>query len=541
MNKSTLANLIDNKRALLFIDFLLVFPFLILPLLVKLPFRVNIFLSWEGAYRLMIGQVPFKDFGMPMGFGFWLVPTLFFKIFGPTFASLIKAEVFINLLSLVALRGILYNLRVRPIVVTMAMLVFALTYVIYNFWPWYNHTVVVFEMVAIYFLTLYNPEKQKRFNLLAMVMAGIFSFLTVFTKQDVGGICFLFSLFLLGYVALKEKRWMPGVAYVASFALAALAFIIPFVDDGFFYWFNYGQAPHSSRISMIALLDVVFAQSIVEKVYVVALIVGLLITVPSFKSFFDDRRLFFLTAVCLLMISQSMVTRVSSPLPTDHMTYFHTFGFVGIAMFLPWEKWETKLVNVVLVLLVVGFTFSAGTWKYVSGFIPSKPTSETAAAPAPMPWVEGSLKTFKRVTIPLSTEEGIQRIMALPIMKNKNLRVLNMSELTPLCYEAGFEPTTGTPLWFHMDVGMFQKQVDEINDKIESGYYDLVLFEHIESLPTFYPMAIHDHLASKYFRYDKFAAPRKLEDGTIEVFIRPDLVDQFQLRSAGDLTTMAHQ
>ena len=448
MNKSTLASLIDNKRALLFIDFLLVFPFLILPLLVKLPFRVNIFLSWEGAYRLMIGQVPFRDFGMPMGFGFWLIPTLFFKIFGPTFASLIKAEVFINLLSLVALRGILYNLRVRPIIITMAMLVFALTYVIYNFWPWYNHTVVVFEMVSIYFLTLYNPDRQRRFNFLAMVMAGIFSFLTLFTKQDVGGICFLFSLFLLGYVALKEKRWMPAIAYVVSFGLTALVLILPFVDDGFFYWFNYGQAPHSSRITLAALLDVVFAQSILEKVYLVALVIGLLITVPSFKSFLDDRRLFFLTAVCLLMISQSMVTRVSSPLPTDHMTYFHTFGFVGIAMFLPWEKWETKLVNVVLVLLVVGFTFSAGTWKYVSGFIPSKPASETATAtPAATPWVEGSLKTFKRVTIPLSTEEGIQRIMALPIMKNKNLRVLNMSELTPLCYEAGFAPTTGTPLW----------------------------------------------------------------------------------------------
>ena len=541
MNKSTFGYLIENKRTRLLIDFLLVFPFLILPLLVKLPFRVNIFLSWEGAYRLMIGQVPFRDFGMPMGFGFWLIPTLFFKVFGPTFASLVKAEVFINFLSLVALRGILYNLRVKPIVVTMAMLVFALTYVIYNFWPWYNHTVVVFEMIALYFLTLYDNERSTKFNIFAMVMAGVFSFLTMYTKQDVGGICFLFSLFLLGYVALKERAWKPVIVYVISFGVMAMVLILPFADDGFFYWFNYGQPPHSSRITLIALLDVVFAQSIVEKVYLVMLFGGLLVTVPSFKAFLDNRRLFFLSSVCLLMIAQSMVTRVSSPLPTDHMTYFHAFGFVGIAVFLPWEKWETKFLNVVVVLLVVGFTFSAGTWKYISGFIPSKPNGEAASTPAPALWVEGSLPTFKRVTIPPGTEEGIQRIMALPMIRKEGLRVLNMSELTPLAYEAGFTPTTGTPLWFHMDVGMFQKQVDEINTKLTEGYYDLVLFEHIESLPTFYPMQIRDVLMQKYFRYDKFPAPRKLEDGSIEVFIRPDLADQFQLRSAGGLTTMAHQ
>ncbi len=489
----------------------------------------------------MTGQVPFKDFGMPMGFGFWLIPTAFFKIFGPTFASLVKAEVFINFLSLLALRGILNNLRVKPIIITMAMLVFALTYVIYNFWPWYNHSVVVFEMVALYFLTLYNPEKSKRFNILAMMAAGLFSFLTLFTKQDVGGICFLFSSFLLGYVALKERAWMPIIIYVSSFFIVAMAFILPFADDGFFYWFNYGQAPHNSRITLAALLDVVLAQSIVEKIYIMMLIGGLLITVPSFKAFLDDRRLFFLTFVCLLMVAQSMVTRVSSPLPTDHMTYFHAFGFVGIAIFLPWGKWETKLVNVVLALLVVGFVFSAGTWKYIAGFIPSKPSSETASAPAAAPWIEGSLKTFKRVTIPVGTEEGIQHIMSLPFIKKEGLRVLNMSELTPLAYELGFTPTTGTPLWFHMDVGMFQKQVDEINAQLTSGDYDLVLFEHIESLPTFYPMAIHDVLMSKYFRYDLFPAPRKLEDGTIEVFIRQDLADQFQLKSAGGLTTEARQ
>jgi hypothetical protein len=541
MNKSTFGNFIEKPRNLYIIDFLLVLPFLILPLLVNLPFRVNIFLSWEGAYRLSIGQVPFQDFGMPMGFGFWLIPALFFKIFGPTFATLVKAEVFINFLSLLALRGTLYNLRVKPLVISFALLVFALTYVIYNFWPWYNHTVVVFEMIAIYFLTRYDKDKSTTNNLVSIVLAGIFTFLTLYTKQDVGGICFLFSLFLLVYVMWKDNAWMPLVAYIASFGIMAVLLILPFADDGFFYWFNYGQPPHDSRVSLGALLDIVFAQSIVEKVYLILLVGGLLLTVPSLKAFFDNQKLFFVTAVCALMITQSMVTRVSSPLPTDHMTYFHAFGFVGAALFLPWERWKGSVVSIGLVLVIVGFIFSAGTWKYISGMIPSSPNVDTTATaeaePVASPWVEGSLPTFKGVLIPVGTKEGIDRLMALPVMKKPGLKLLNMSELTPLAHECGFVPATGTPLWFHMNVGMFQKQVDDINKRLRDGYYDVVLFEHIESLPTFYPIAIQEELRRLYFRFDTFPAPRKLEDGTIEVFIRPDLADQFGLKGAGGLTT----
>jgi hypothetical protein len=538
MNKSTFGNFIERPRNLYIIDFLIVLPFLILPLLVKLPFRVNIFLSWEGAYRLSIGQVPFQDFGMPMGFGFWLIPTLFFKIFGPTFATLIKAEVFINFLSLAALRGILYNLRVKPLIVTLALLVFALTYVIYNFWPWYNHSVVVYEMIAIYFLTLYGRGKSTRRNLFGAIMAGIFTFLALYTKQDVGGICLLFSLFLLVYVLWKDNAWIPLVAYLGSFSVMAMLLIWPFADDGFFYWFNYGQSPHDSRVTLGALLDVVFAQSIVEKVYLILLIGGLFLSVPSFREFFANQKLFFVTSICALMITQSMVTRVSSPLPTDHMTYFHAFGFVGAALFLPWDKWKDSIVNVAIAIIVVGFVFSTGTWKYISGMIPTNANATAEAQPAAAPWVEGSLRTFKRVLIPVGTNEGIERLMALPVMKKEDLKVLNMSELTPLAYECGFAPATGTPLWFHMNVGMFQKEVNEIKQRLNDGYYDLVLFEHIKSLPTFYPLDIQDQLHKLYFKFDTFPAPRKLEDGTIEVFIRPDLADQFGLRGAGGLTTV---
>src|SRR6476469_9604915 len=86
----------------------------LLPLFMTFPYRVNIFLSWEGAYRLSQGQIPFKDFGMPLGYMYWVIPALFFKVFGTQMITLVKAQVLINILSGLAFRSILKSLLVRP-------------------------------------------------------------------------------------------------------------------------------------------------------------------------------------------------------------------------------------------------------------------------------------------------------------------------------------------------------------------------------------------------------------------------------------------
>src|SRR6267142_2560182 len=279
MNRSDSTKFLEKPYSFLLIDLILVLPFLLIPLIINLPYRVNIFLTYEGAYRMLLGQVPFRDFGQPLGYGFWLVPFLFFKLFGPTFLSLVKAQVFINLVSLAALRGILYNLKLKPIAITLTLLVFCLLYVIYNFWPWYNHMVVVFELVAFYFLTSFSNARRKWVYPVYLVLAGFFCFMTLFTKQDVGGICLLFSLFMLGYIGLREKSVKPLLVFIVSFGITGALFIIPFLRHDFLYWFNYGQPPHSSRISIGLLLSVFFANSILETVYLFILLGAVLLRV----------------------------------------------------------------------------------------------------------------------------------------------------------------------------------------------------------------------------------------------------------------------
>lgn len=520
------------------VDFLIIFPFLILPLLINLPYRVNIFLTWEGAYRLYLGQTPFADFGIPMGFGFWLIPALFFNIFGPTFLALVKAQVFINFISLISLRGLLYNLKLKPLAVTIALLIFCLTYVIYNFWPWYNHSVVVFELVSLFFLTSYQAEKSKKANAFNLTLSGVFTFITFYTKQDVGGLCFLICLFLLGYVSFHERKISPLLIYISSFTITGALFILPFLSNDFMYWFNLGQAPHSSRISVGLLLDIFLSRSLLEKVYLL-LIMGLLfMRLSTLKDFLNNKNLFMLSIISTALILQSIVTRATSPLPTDHMSYFHTFAFIGIASLLPWETWTKHLIVVLVLFLVIGLTFSEGYWKYVSGFLMPHQDDSSAVLIQSDPWIESDLPTMKKILLPVKTHDGITKLMSLPFLDKKDLRVLNMSELTSLANEIGYTPLTQQPLWYHLNIGMFQKQVDEFNVKVHDGYYDLVLFERVPSLNNFYPYEVLDELKKKYILVDTFLAPRKLEDSHIDVFVQPDLVTKFGLKSLSEQTNV---
>ena len=144
---------------------------------------------------------------------------------------------------------------------------------------------------------------------------------------------------------------------------------------------------------------------------------------------------------------------------------------------------------------------------------------------------------MKNVLLPAATNSGIDRLMKLPILKNKDLKVLNMTELTSLAREIGYTPLTQQPLWYHLNIGIFEREVEEINQKIADGYYDMVLFQSIPSLNNFYPYKVLDKLKEKYFLYDTFLAPRKLEDSNIQVFIRPDLANQFELKQVNDSTS----
>jgi hypothetical protein len=532
-------------------EILLIVVLALFPLLGNVfPYRLNIFLSYEGAYRLYEGQVPYKDFGLPMGFMYWVVPGIFFKIFGPYMMSLVKAQVFINIISGLSFRAILKNLSVRPGICFLTVLLFCISYSFLNYWPWYNHTVIVYELIALAFLTKFLFTSLTRRRYLWLILSGVFVFFSFFTKQDAGAMGFLVCFFIVAYSSVVEKKWLHLPVFLGSISITGLVIILPFVKYGFGYWFNYGQAPHTSRFSLTDFTEEFFNSSQWIKFYFFLVIFLLYATVKNWKVFFYDKKRMVFALLTLGILVEAAIFQVTSYIPPDNNIFFHSFAVVFIlvllAEFLPlnFEAVPTLLVGIAGIML----WWSSIYWKFIDKYLPKPAVAissdvvnkqtylifkpDTTDVPMDQ-WRTVPLKAFGKMLLPGPTVHGINRLMKMDMVKNqKDLKVLNMTELTPLAREMHFEleRSSSYPLWYHKGVGMFQKQTDMFTGRIKNNYYDLVMFEYIPYLNNFYPFEVRDALLRYYKRIDVFPAPRKPSiQAWVEIYVKKNAADSVTL------------
>ena len=513
----------------------------IVPLFVSMPYRVNIFLSWEGAYRLYLGQVPFRDFGLPMGFAFWIIPAIFFHIFGPYLITLVKAQVFINILSGLAFRSMLKSLKIKSGIRTLSVLVFCLSFSILNFWPWYNQSVIVFEFIALSFLLKYILRPEIRYHNWYLAGTALFVFIAIFTKQDAGGMTLLISVVLLAYHCYRERSYQPLIWFMAMVIGIAAAVIIPFLPYHFTYWFNYGQPPNNSRLSVYDITNMFFSKSQWLKFYF--LIIGLILMtkIRNRKDFFADKSKIVFTLITLGILAEAVIYQVTSYTPPNNNIFFHSFAFAYILCFLNefLQLDFTKIKILIISGLLVIVWWSRFYWDYLDRIIVRMYPESTAVnenevsirtfmlnrdtVNSDSKWIYSDIPAFKKVYLPASTVKGMDRLLKMDIVRNKkDLKVLNMSELTPLAWAIPYRLEKGDniPLWYHQGVGMFKPQTNSFISKINSNYYDLVLFEYLPGLNNFFPFSIRSALINNYRRVDSFLAPRRDINNMIEVYIR---------------------
>ena len=534
-------------RTYAFLEVALIIALASVPLFTSFPYRVNIFLSWEGAYRLSQGQVPYKDFGMPLGYMYWTVPALFFKIFGPQMITLVKAQVFLNILSGLAFRSILKSLSVQPGLRLVAVLLYCLSYSFFNFWPWYNHTVIVYQVIGLAFLLKYITGPYKKYNWIWLSLSALFVFFSFFTKQDGGGLALMLCCALLLYHCFYEKKWIPLLVYIGSFVLIAFAIILPLTKFNFGYWFNHGQPPHTARVSFFEIIDEFFYRSEWIKFYLFLILLLVLGSFKKFTTILKDKKATLFLLLTLGILAEAAILQITSYTPPDNNIFFHSFAITFILSFLTnlLPLHFSSIKTVALCTFGICIWWSGTYWKYTQRILSrAKPAREQIAVAGEnvvnrktyminkdtgiiptSQWVYSGLKTFNRIYMPKPTVDGMHRLLNMEIVKqNKNLKVLNMSELTPLAAEMPFRLQTGpdVPLWYHLGVSMFNQDAERLEKQIAACAYDLVLFEYIPSLNNFYPFRVRDSLMVHYQKIDSFYAPRAGDtNGNIEVYVKP--------------------
>lgn len=537
-----------NKTDALF-EALIIILFAIIPLFITLPYRAYIYLSWEGAYRLSEGQIPFRDFGLPVGGMYWVIPAIFFKVLGPQVISLVKAQVFINILSGLAVRSILRTLPISSAIRIAGIFLYCLSFSFQNFWPWYNHTVIVYAFIAVAFILKYIFSGGNRFQWLFLMLGSLFTFFSFFTKQDGGGLIFILCCFLLVYCCWFERNWLPLIIYIGGTCFFIGITVVILNKYNFSYWFNYGQSPHNARISYSEIINKFLNDSIWLKFYlfVILLLLAAKLRDQSWRRLLNDKEYMVFLLFTLGILCMATILQVTSYIPSIGNMFFHTFAFVFIFQQLVYYLNIHIRKGVFILFLFGGISlwWSQLPWKYVERLFIKKKNEGVIASSASGEnmvgihnfilkekdeegdqgkWKVSDLYTLKKIKLPKSTLDGIERLMSSDIVKSgNNLKVLNMSELTFLAYELPYalERSSEFPLWHHLGVGMFNKQLNLYEERIRNNYYDLILFEYIPDLNNFFPFAVRDALKSYYQQTDSFDAPRSgKRPGTIEIYIR---------------------
>jgi hypothetical protein len=397
-------------------------------------------------------------------------------------------------------------------------------------------------MIGIAYLMKYLFSENRKWTRLSL--CALFIFFSLFTKQDGGALGFLICSGLLAYHCSYEKKWMPLLIFLISEIIIAFAVISPLMKFNFSYWFNHGQPPHTGRISIVEILDEFLYSSQWIKFYLVMTITLLFSKYKNIRELIKDKRNFVFLLLTIGILVEAAILQVTSYTPPDNNIFFHSFAFAFIFSALS-EQANINLnqlrpLFITTCLLILWW--SGVFWKYIQGPISGwlvnnqQQTKENivnrhtyilspASGEIPMSeWAYSNLKSFEKIRMPKATVSGIDRLLHMPIVNNnKNLRVLNMTELTPLTVEMPYRMETGPehPLWYHLGVSMFNKEAESYEEKLKKDSFDLVLFEYIPTLNNFYPFRVRDTLLKYYNKVDSFPAPRRgTTQGEIEVFLK---------------------
>ncbi len=213
------------------------------------PFFRDYVIVFEGGYRVLHGQMPYRDFFIPTGPIIFYMQAFFECLFGVNlWASAMHAggvaAILICNFYLVTVK------KLGSFVSSVMSLLLYFSFTGYITYPWYNTTAYFFFLLNVLFLIpLLDKEKLEA---KVYLISAVLCVMTFFSKQDVGVLHFagLFAFFSIHYTADLKKISFCFLG--AAFLLAAgIALFFQFNGD-FLYWFDHWQKKDSQVMEKLA-------------------------------------------------------------------------------------------------------------------------------------------------------------------------------------------------------------------------------------------------------------------------------------------------
>ncbi|OGW75564.1 MAG: hypothetical protein A2Z72_01435 [Omnitrophica bacterium RBG_13_46_9] len=200
---------------------------------------------FDAGYRILNGQIPYKDFVMPYGLAVFAVQAVFFKFFGVSYFSYILCAAAINVLAVAC--GMLILKRLFPYY----RFIWYLGGILTAAWffppfgtPWAEQMAFFLSFIAVTAIlaTLSTKERHSASNSLLLMISGGFAFLSWLGKQNVG--LFILPLYILLLIALYmpdlKKTGYSILSFFGGFAGALAVFslwLVFYSDPKNFVWY----------------------------------------------------------------------------------------------------------------------------------------------------------------------------------------------------------------------------------------------------------------------------------------------------------------
>jgi len=187
---------------------------------------------FDGSYRVLSGQIPYKDFITPFGVASYWIQAIFFKLLGVSYFSYIFGAAFINVLA--TLCSILILRYLFPAYRHLSHIAGLITAVMFYppfGTPWAEHTAFFFSFVGLVALlsTLNIQDKRQPVNnKLILVIAGACAFLSMLGKQNAALFFFPIYVILLVIIHLPDlkKIFVSIIVFISGFLGSLTIFLL---------------------------------------------------------------------------------------------------------------------------------------------------------------------------------------------------------------------------------------------------------------------------------------------------------------------------
>lgn len=430
------------------------------------PYRHFIFFKdygiiWEAAYRMYLGQIPFLDFSTPVGPGSFLIPALFFKAIGPSWHSLQIAQLAQSSILLLTGYFILKKTGVSRLSLGASILVFTSLYLIFLSHPWYNSTATLFFFISLAITLTKNRS--------AFFVAGIFSGISFLTKQDIG-ILNLISLCMIVIFSDREvfvyrSKVINITQCLSGMLLVIFGFILIIGIPNFNEWLE--------RSLILSLHRNNDWKDLISGLPI--LILGAL----CLKQFISKKEIFFLyAAICYFSAFVGIQTKA----------LFFTNYFYALFLYPTFSFFAKKNLGLTICLVVPTILLSV-----INPIASLKNLTQTTLLGAPEPLrfksslvtktvvpAPPDIKSLNNVLAPPETFEAISIIKGISEKyRERGLKpsMLNISEITPIYYEANIPPPKNISLWFDPKLRIPKHEEELIHQRIGSTEFDIIVFQ----------------------------------------------------------------